>query len=85
MAEIIGEFPADTGGDLSSWRLGLAARSIWVPLTAGNFQTRRKASPMFLLAAPPCKETSMCTIFAMEFTNSMTSSCRYATCSVFGA
>mmetsp|Transcript_14566 Transcript_14566/g.50060 ORF Transcript_14566/g.50060 Transcript_14566/m.50060 type:complete len:224 (-) Transcript_14566:1168-1839(-) len=47
-----------------------------------NFHTRRKASPMFLLALPPCRATSMWTILAMEFTNSITSSCSTSVVSV---
>ena len=42
----------------------------------GSFHTKRNASPIFLLGKPPWRETSMCTILAMLFTNSMTSSCR---------
>mmetsp|Transcript_549 Transcript_549/g.1418 ORF Transcript_549/g.1418 Transcript_549/m.1418 type:complete len:369 (-) Transcript_549:1643-2749(-) len=48
----------------------------------GSFQTSRKASPMFLLAEPPCSETSMCTILAMLLTNSMTPSCSTSVASV---
>mmetsp|Transcript_26704 Transcript_26704/g.65448 ORF Transcript_26704/g.65448 Transcript_26704/m.65448 type:complete len:265 (+) Transcript_26704:1108-1902(+) len=48
----------------------------------GNFHTSRKASPMFLLALPPCKCVSMCTIFPMVFTNSMMPSCSTSVVSV---
>lgn len=40
-----------------------------------NFHTSRKASPMFLFAAPSCRCTSECTISAMVLTKLMTPSC----------
>mmetsp|Transcript_3670 Transcript_3670/g.4919 ORF Transcript_3670/g.4919 Transcript_3670/m.4919 type:complete len:215 (-) Transcript_3670:1943-2587(-) len=48
----------------------------------GNFHTNKKASPMFLLADPPCRLTSICTICAIEFTNSITPSCSTSVASV---
>ena len=41
---------------------------------SGNFQTSKKASPMFLLGAPPCSETSRWTMRAIVLTKPMTSS-----------
>jgi hypothetical protein len=52
------------------------------PALPGSFHTSRKASPMFLLAAPPCRETSVCTMEAIELTNSMISSCSTSVVSV---
>mmetsp|Transcript_23791 Transcript_23791/g.45243 ORF Transcript_23791/g.45243 Transcript_23791/m.45243 type:complete len:203 (+) Transcript_23791:652-1260(+) len=53
-----------------------------VLISVGNRQTRRKASPMFLLADPPERCTSMCTMWAMVLTYSMTPSCSTSVASV---
>mmetsp|Transcript_10618 Transcript_10618/g.21526 ORF Transcript_10618/g.21526 Transcript_10618/m.21526 type:complete len:214 (-) Transcript_10618:747-1388(-) len=47
-----------------------------------SFQVRRKASPMFLLAAPLHWTTMPWRMWAMRFTKSMTSSCRHSVVSV---
>ena len=47
-----------------------------------NFQTSRKASPIFLFAAPRYLSTIECTTFAIVFTNTMTSSCSTSVASV---
>ena len=41
---------------------------------SGNFQTSKKASPMFLFGAPPCNDTSRWTILAIVLTKPITSS-----------
>ena len=42
----------------------------------GALQTNKNASPIFLLAAPRYKSTSLWTTSAIEFTNYITSPCR---------
>ena len=74
--ELMGPKSSDSGKAGSSWSLiwdGGFGISFTVK-SLGSFHTKRKASPIFLLGAPPWRETSMCTIWAIPFTNSITSS-----------
>mmetsp|Transcript_17172 Transcript_17172/g.60302 ORF Transcript_17172/g.60302 Transcript_17172/m.60302 type:complete len:314 (+) Transcript_17172:452-1393(+) len=57
-------------------------RSASVTTSGSNFQVSKKASPMFLLAAPPPCTTRPCTTSAMRLTNSITSCCRHSVVSV---
>ncbi len=72
--------------DESAEKIGaFALRIPWTPDAPEGYGARptsRKASPTFLLGAPPCSETSMCTMRAMELTNSITSSCSTSVASV---
>mmetsp|Transcript_8794 Transcript_8794/g.19446 ORF Transcript_8794/g.19446 Transcript_8794/m.19446 type:complete len:399 (+) Transcript_8794:363-1559(+) len=53
------------------WRAGVGGGSVMR-------QAIRKASPMFLLGAPPVSLTARWTIAAMVFTKTITSSCRHS-------
>lgn len=74
-------FPSCLGQQLRVSRVYCACQQClftgsWCGRCLGVRVTSRKASPMFLLAAPPCMWTSECTILAIELTNSMMSSCQ---------
>mmetsp|Transcript_33449 Transcript_33449/g.56174 ORF Transcript_33449/g.56174 Transcript_33449/m.56174 type:complete len:234 (-) Transcript_33449:3510-4211(-) len=52
------------------------SRMLYVLASATIFHTQRKASPMFLLGAPPVRTVASCTMPATSFTNIIISSCR---------
>jgi len=56
--------------------------SLLIITSYGNFQTSKNASPIFLLGSPRYKSIVLCTISAMELTNTITSSCKTSVASV---